>query len=50
VARLIAASGFAPLSVGGIDQSIRIEAFGDLHEFGKLAKLVSIKEALAAIG
>jgi predicted dinucleotide-binding enzyme len=49
VARLITASGFAPMSVGGIDRSIRIEAFGDLHEFGKLGKLVSVKEAEAAL-
>jgi 8-hydroxy-5-deazaflavin:NADPH oxidoreductase len=45
VAKLIAASGFAPVSVGGVAQSIRIEAFGDLNEFGKLGKLVSAKEA-----
>jgi predicted dinucleotide-binding enzyme len=45
VARLIRASGFAPVSVGGIDQSIRIEVGGDLHEFGKLGKLVSAREA-----
>ena len=31
--------------VGGADQSIRIEVGGDLHEFGKLGKLVSVKEA-----
>jgi predicted dinucleotide-binding enzyme len=49
VSRLIAASGFAPVTVGGIDKSIRIEVFGDLHEFGKLGKLVSIKEAEAAL-
>ena len=45
VARLIEASGFSPVSVGGIDKSIRIEVGGDLHEFGKLGKLVSAKEA-----
>ena len=45
VADLIAASGFSPVHVGGIDQSIRIEVDGDLHEFGKLRKLVSVKEA-----
>jgi predicted dinucleotide-binding enzyme len=49
IARLISASGFAPVSVGGIDQSIRIEAFGDLHEYGNLGKLVSEKEAEAAV-
>jgi predicted dinucleotide-binding enzyme len=45
VAKLITASGFSPVRVGGIDQSIRIEVGGDLHEFGKLGKLVSVKEA-----
>ena len=45
VAKLIKASGFSPVSVGGISQSIRIEVGGDLHEFGKLGKLVSAKEA-----
>jgi 8-hydroxy-5-deazaflavin:NADPH oxidoreductase len=45
VAKLITASGFSPVSVGGADQSIRIEVGGDLHEFGKLGRLVSAKEA-----
>ena len=49
VARLISASGFVPMSIGGIDQSIRIEVFGDLHEMGKLGKLASEAEAKAAI-
>ncbi len=49
VAKLITASGFSPVSVGGIDKSIRIEVGGDLHEFGKLGKLVSAKEAEALI-
>ena len=49
VAKLIAASGFSPVSVGGLDQSIRIEVGGDLHEFGKLGKLVSAKEAAALV-
>jgi predicted dinucleotide-binding enzyme len=49
VADLITASGFAPVNVGGIDQSIRIEVGGDLHEFGKLGKLVSAEEARALI-
>jgi predicted dinucleotide-binding enzyme len=49
VAKLIAASGFDPVSVGGIDQSIRIEAFGDLSEHGKPGGLVSVKEAKALI-
>ena len=45
VAKLIRASGFSPVSVGGISHSIRIEVGGDLHEFGELGKLVSAKEA-----
>jgi predicted dinucleotide-binding enzyme len=43
--QLIQDSGFAPLRVGGIDQSIRIEVFGDLHEFGALGKTVTLEEA-----
>lgn len=42
---LISSSGFEPFHVGGIDQSIRIEVFGDLHEFGRLGKTVTIEEA-----
>jgi len=45
VAKLIIASRFSPVSIGGIDKSIRIEVSGDLHKFGKLGKLVSAKEA-----
>ena len=49
VEKLIRASGFSPVRVGGIDKSIRIEVGGDLHEFGKLGRLVSAKEAQALI-
>jgi 8-hydroxy-5-deazaflavin:NADPH oxidoreductase len=49
VAELIEASGFTPVRVGGIDKSIRIEVFGDLHEFGKLGKLVTAQEAAALV-
>jgi predicted dinucleotide-binding enzyme len=49
VADLIKASGFAPVRVGGVSQSIRIEVFGDLHEFGKLGKLVTAKQAAALV-
>jgi 8-hydroxy-5-deazaflavin:NADPH oxidoreductase len=45
VAKLNEVSGFAPITVGGIDQSIRIEAFDELHEYGKLGRLVSAREA-----
>lgn len=49
VARLITAGGFVPVYVGGIDRSIRIEVGGDLHEFGKLGRIVSQQEASALI-
>jgi 8-hydroxy-5-deazaflavin:NADPH oxidoreductase len=49
VADLIKASGFAPVRIGGVSQSIRIEVFGDLHEFGKLGKLVTAKQAAELI-
>ena len=41
---LIENSGFDPLYIGGLDQSIRIEVFGDLHEFGALGKTVTLNE------
>ena len=49
VASLIETSGFAPVSAGGLDQSIRIEVGGDLHEFGKLGRLVTETEAQALV-
>jgi len=49
VVELIEASGFSPVSVGGIDKSIRIEVGGNLHEFGKLGRLVTAREAQALI-
>jgi predicted dinucleotide-binding enzyme len=48
-AELIRADGYAPVRVGGLDQSIRIEMFGDLHEYGALGRVVTEPEALAAI-
>jgi len=44
VEELIRESGFDPYHVGGVKQSIRIEVFGDLHEFGALGKPVSAHE------
>jgi len=44
IEELIRDSGFDPFRVGGIDQSIRIEVFGDLHEFGALGKAVTTRE------
>jgi predicted dinucleotide-binding enzyme len=49
VAGLIRAGGFDPVRVGGLDQSIRIEMFGDLHEYGALGRVVTRTEALKAI-
>src|ERR1044072_397177 len=47
---LILDSGFAPFRVGALDQSIRIEVFGDLHEFGALGKTVTLEEAKEKVG
>lgn len=46
---LIRDNGFTPVRVGGLDQSIRIEVFGDLHEFGALGKTVALAEAQKSI-
>ena len=45
VEQLIHDNGFDAIKVGGLDQSIRIEVFGDLHEFGALGKAVNATEA-----
>ena len=45
IEQLIFDNGFDPVRIGGIDQSIRIEVFGDLHEFGALGKTVTRNEA-----
>lgn len=45
VEELIVDSGFEPQRVGNLDQSIRLEVFGDLHEFGALGKTVTLAEA-----
>ncbi|WP_028526604.1 NADPH-dependent F420 reductase [Runella limosa] len=49
IEQLIRDNGFAPVRVGGLDQSIRIEVFGDLHEFGALGKTVTVAEAKTKI-
>src|SRR5262249_42698900 len=41
VADLIRVGGYEPVRVGGLDQSIRIEMFGDLHEYGALGRVVT---------
>ena len=49
VAGLIRGAGFDPVRVGGLDQSIRLEMFGDLHEYGALGRVVTRAEALKAL-
>jgi predicted dinucleotide-binding enzyme len=49
VADLIRTGGYEPVRVGGLDQSLRIEMFGDLHEYGSLGRVVTKPEALKAI-
>src|SRR5271170_1452335 len=49
VAELIRIGGYEPVRVGGLDQSIRIEMLGDLHEVGALGRVVTESEALKAI-
>jgi predicted dinucleotide-binding enzyme len=41
VETLIKDNGFEPINIGGIDQSIKMEVFGELHEFGALGKAVT---------
>ena len=49
IEQLIQDNGFDAVKVGGLDQSIRIEVFGDLHEFGALGKVVTTTEAIAKL-
>jgi 8-hydroxy-5-deazaflavin:NADPH oxidoreductase len=49
VAELIRIGGYEPVRVGGLDQSIRLEVFGNLHEYGALGRVVTKSEALEAI-
>jgi len=43
---LISAAGFDPVKAGGVDAAIRIEMFGDLHDYGGLhGRLVNRDEA-----
>ena len=46
VARVISAGGWAPVQVGGVDDTARTEVFGDLHPFGGLnGRLLTRDEA-----
>ena len=49
IEQLINDNGFDAVKVGGLDQSIRIEVFGDFHEYGALGKAVNVAEAKAKI-
>lgn len=49
IGELIGDSGFEPVPVGGINQSIKIEVFGELHEFGALGKVISASEAVSLV-
>lgn len=49
IKELIRDNGFEPLSIGGVNQSIRMEVFGDLHEFGALGKAVIASVAKSKI-
>ena len=50
VERLISAAGFQPVKVGGVDQALRIEVFGELHDLGGLeGKLLDAEQAHAAL-
>src|SRR6266550_8630070 len=48
IERLIKAAGFDAVKAGGVDAALRIEVFGDLHQFGGFnGKVVDRDEALA---
>jgi predicted dinucleotide-binding enzyme len=48
--RIIATAGFDPVKVGGLSEAIRLEVFGDLHQFGGLnGGLVDADEVRAAM-
>ena len=49
VAELIRTAGYEPVRGGGLDQSIRLEVFGNLHELGALGRVVTKTEALEVI-
>ena len=45
VEQLIKDAGFEPVRVGGLNQSMRLEVFGDLNEAGAVGKPVTLEEA-----
>jgi predicted dinucleotide-binding enzyme len=50
IKRLISVAGFDAVKAGGLNAAIRIEMYGDLHEYGGLnGRLVDTEEARAAV-
>jgi len=50
VERLITAAGFDPVRAGGLDAALRIEMFGDLHQYGGLnGQLLDVDQARSAV-
>jgi 8-hydroxy-5-deazaflavin:NADPH oxidoreductase len=49
IEELITHSGFQPFHIGGLEQAIRIEVFGDLHQFGALNGTVTLNEAQSKV-
>jgi predicted dinucleotide-binding enzyme len=49
IEQLITDIGFDAVRVGDLNQSLRMEVFGDLHEFGALGKVVTKNEAIAKL-
>ncbi len=49
IEELINDNGFDAVHIGGLNQSLRIEVFGDLHEFGALGKAVTLPEAISKL-
>jgi predicted dinucleotide-binding enzyme len=50
VAELITKSGYDPVKAGGVDDTARIEVFGDLHQFGGLnGRAIARAEAVSLL-
>lgn len=49
IEQLICDNGFDAVPVGGLNQSIRLEVFGDLHEFGAIGKSITKNEAIKKV-
>ncbi len=50
IERLVSTAGFEPVRAGGVEASLRIEVFGDLHQYGGLnGKVPDADEARAAL-